>query len=333
MRRTTHVLLAAVSLAASLSTAVFAQATAKPGEPHAVAVDPALPAYSAAQGVSGAIKSVGSDTLNNVMAHWSELFKKNYPAVQVESEGKGSGTAPPALTNGQSQLAPMSREMSKKELDAFQASHGYEPTKLRVAIDCLAVFVNKDCPLEQISVEQAKKIFSVDGPDMTWGDLGVTAPAWKSKPISLYGRLSNSGTYAYFKDHALGGKDYKKTVKEQPGSSAVVQGVAADTYAMGYSGIGYRTSGVKALRLSRDGATGTEPTLENALSGEYALARFLYVYVNRDPRAGLDPLRAEFVKMIYTKEGQESVIKDGYFPVPADVAREDLKAAGLTPGF
>jgi phosphate transport system substrate-binding protein len=328
----------AVIVSASLGFSCFAGEPVKSAptakvEASAVQVDPALPSYSATQGVSGSIKSVGSDTLNNVLAHWSELFKKFYPAVQVEAEGKGSSTAPPALTNGQSQFAPMSREMSKKEIDAFQAAHGYAPTKLRVAIDCLAIFVNKDCPLDQLTVAQARKLFSVEGPDMTWGDLGVASAEWKDKPVSLYGRLSNSGTYGYFKDHALGGKDYKKTVKEQPGSSAVVQGVAADKFAMGYSGIGYRTSGVKALKLSADQPTGVEPTLSNALSGEYPLARFLYVYINRDARQPLDPLRAEFVKMIYTKEGQESVIKDGYFPVPAEVAREDLSSVGISPSF
>ena len=199
------------------------------------AVDSALPKYKVVEGVSGSIKSVGSDTMNNVMTHWQEEFKKLYPSVQTAMEGKGSSTAPPALTEGQSQFGPMSREMKGSEIDGFEKKFGYKPTGLRTGIDALAIFVNKDCPIDEISLEQAKAIFSVDGKDMTWGDLGVTNADWASKPIALYGRNSSSGTYGYFKEHVLSKKDYKKTVKEQPGSSGVVQAIGSDKFAMGYS--------------------------------------------------------------------------------------------------
>ncbi|MDX9912395.1 MAG: PstS family phosphate ABC transporter substrate-binding protein [Phycisphaerales bacterium] len=308
---------------------VLALALVSVGANAQTGLDPSLPTYQAVSGVSGSVKSMGSDTMNNLMTLWAEDFKKIYPNVKIEIEGKGSSTAPPALTEGIAQFGPMSRAMKSSEIDAFKARHGYEPTKLPAAIDCLAVFVHRDCPIDEISIEQLQKVFSVAGPDMRWGDLGVDDPAWKSQPISLYGRNSASGTYGFFKEFALGGNDYKATVKEQPGSSTVVQGISTDRFGMGYSGIGYTAAGVKALRVSSQGGEAMAPDVEHAYSGDYPLARFLYVYVNNDPRKALDPLRAEFVRFMFSREGQESVLKDGYYPVTADIAREALADAGL----
>jgi len=304
-------------------------APAKPAGPQAVKVDPKLPEYTPAQGVSGAIKSIGSDTLNNVMAHWGDEFKRSYPSVRVEVEGKGSGTAPPALLEGQCQFGPMSRPMKASEVDAFKKKFGYEPLQLRTGIDTLAIFVNKDNPIEEISLEQAKKVFSVAGPAMTWGDLGVKDTKLAGQPVILYGRNSASGTYGYFKEHALGGADYKASVKEQPGSSAVVQAVATDPASIGYSGIGYKTADVKMLKIRTGAGPAVEGNYETALSGEYPLARFLLVYVNKNPNESLEPLRGEFVKMIFSKVGQEAMIKDGYFPLPASIAAQEVKKAGL----
>lgn len=301
------------------------QGDSKPSTP----LDAALPEYKATQGVSGKIVSIGSDTMNNVMAHWMEEFKKLYPGVTTEMEGKGSSTAPPALIKGQAQFAPMSREMKPSEVAEFEKTFGYKPTLFKSSIDALAIFVHKDCPISELSLEQAKKVFSVAGPDMTWSDLGVKDAKYQGKPVQLYGRNSSSGTYAYFKEHALGGSDFKSTTKEQPGSSSVVQAIASDPFAMGYSGIGYKTAGVKMLKLKKGDAPAAEGTYEACLSGEYPLARFLYVYVNKDPNKALDPLRAEFVKMMFSKSGQEAVTKDGYFPVTAEIAKDEVKKAGL----
>ena len=296
-------------------------------------IDSKLPTYRPVSGVSGNIKSIGSDTMNNLMTLWGEEFKSFYPAVQVEIEGKGSSTAPAALIEGQAQFGPMSRAMKSSEIDSFEQRFGYKPKALRTGIDALAVFVHKDNPLDEISIDQLTQVFSVSGKDMTWGDLGVRDRSWASRPVSLYGRNSASGTYGYFKDVALQGNDYKASVKEQPGSSAVVQGVASDRFSMGYSGVGYATAGVKMLKVSLDGGEAFAPEAEYANSGEYPLARFLYLYVNADPITGLDPLRGEFVKLIFSQQGQEVVLKDGYYPVSANVAREDLKACKLNPNF
>ena len=296
-------------------------------------IDSKLPSYRPVSGVSGNIKSIGSDTMNNLMTLWGEEFKGFYPAVQIEVEGKGSSTAPPALIEGQAQFGPMSRAMKASEIDAFEKRFGYKPTALRTAIDALAVFVHKDNPINEISIQQLTDVFSVAGENMTWGDLGVRDSAWANRPVSLYGRNSASGTYGYFKKVALQGNDYKPTVKEQPGSSAVVQGVGTDRYGMGYSGVGYATADTKMLMVSLDGGQAFGPEAEYANSGEYPLARFLYLYINADPIKGLDPLRAEFTKLIFSQQGQEVVLKDGYFPVSANVARDDMKACRLNPRF
>lgn len=288
-------------------------------------LDPALPGYQTVSGVSGNLKSIGSDTLNNLMTLWAEGFRKAYPNVRIGIEGKGSSTAPPALIEGTAQIGPMSRPMKAEEIDAFEKKHGYKPTEVKVAIDALAVFVHKDNPLKGISLKQVDGIFSKTrksgGDDITeWGQLGLDA--WKGRPVSLFGRNSASGTYGFFQEHALGKGDFKATVKEQPGSSAVVQGIGADPYAIGYSGVGYKTSGVRALPLSGDDGTFYEPNYDNALSGDYPLARFLMVYVNKKPGQPLDTLTLEFLKFVLSKEGQAIVEKDGYYPVPAEVAAE-----------
>jgi phosphate transport system substrate-binding protein len=319
---------------AAATTPAGGQAVDGAGHSAAVTIDPALPAYSPRESVTGSLKSIGSDTMLNLMTVWSATFAGYHPSVQVGVEGKGSSTAPPALLENQAQFGPMSRAMSREEVAAFSAKFGYEPTALRAAIDCLAVFVHKDCPIDEISVETLEKLFSVSGPEMTWGDLGVEREGWADRPVSLYGRNSASGTYMFFKQAALNKQDFKASVKEAPGSSGVVAAVAADPYAMGYSGVGYRTPDVKLLNVSfEDGEDGVAPVLEAANDGTYPLARFLYVYVNYDARTGLDGLRAEMVRLIFSRDGQENVIQDGYYPVSAGVAREELEKVGIEAGF
>ncbi len=298
-------------------------------------VDPKLPKYKPTSGVSGNIKSVGSDTMNNLMTLWSEAFLKFYPNVQVEIEGKGSSTAPPALIAGTSTFGPMSRAMKDKEVDAFEKKFGYKPTPLETSIDMLAVYVHKDNPIKELSLQQVDAIFSkgrkggASKDIRTWGDLGLTG-AWANKPISLYGRNSASGTYGYFKKKALFGGDYKDSVKEQPGSSSVVQGVASDLGGIGYSGIGYKTADVKAVPLkSTPKGKAIPATAEWAYTGKYPLARFLLIYVNYEPGKKLDPLRAEFIKFMFSQSGQKDVIKDGYFPINAKIALRNLARLGL----
>jgi phosphate transport system substrate-binding protein len=294
----------------------------------AVKVDEALPAYQTVSGVSGNLNSIGSDTLNNLMTFWAEGFQASYPNVNIQIEGKGSTTAPPALIEGTAQLGPMSRAMKGTEIDAFEKKYGYKPTEIKVAIDALAVFVHKDNPIKGMTLQQVDGVFSstFKGGGKNIADWGDLMPEWKGKAISIFGRNSASGTYGFFKEVALNKGDYKPTVKEQPGSSGVVQGIATDLASIGYSGIGYATSGVRAVPLGTKTEAMYEANMENCLSGKYPLARFLYVYVNKKPGQPLDTLTLEFVKFVLSKPGQEIVVKDGYFPLPASVAAEVVQS-------
>lgn len=292
-----------------------------------VQVDPAMPSYTVVPGVSGTLNSIGSDTLNNLMTLWAEGFKAKYPNVKIQIEGKGTSTAPPALIAGTAQLGPMSRPMKGEESDAFEKAFGYKPTEIKVAVDALAVFAHKDNPIKGLTMKQVDGLFSSTrksgSEDLTeWGQVGLDA--WKGRAVSLYGRNSASGTYGFFKEHALMKGDYRATVKEQPGSSAVVQGVSSDLYALGYSGVGYKTAGVRGLPLGTEPGKLFEPSYENCLSGDYPMARFLMIAINKKPNAPLDTLTKEFLKYVLSKDGQEVVVKDGYYPMPLEIVKEVL---------
>ena len=310
--------------AAVVSTSGFAEAK----------VDAKLPTYEKVTGVSGNISSVGSDTLANLMTFWAEEFKKQYPNVAVQIQAAGSSTAPPALTEGTSNLGPMSRAMKDKEIEAFEKKFGYKPTAVPVAIDALAVFVNKDNAIKGMSIEQVDAIFSSTrtcgaAKDVTkWGQVGVGGQLSNSD-IQLYGRNSVSGTYGYFKKVALCKGDFKSSVNEQPGSASVVQSVATSLNGIGYSGIGYKTSSVRAIPLSKSGTKYVEASAENALNGSYPLARALYVYVNKAPGKAMEPLEREFLKLVMSKQGQEIVVKDGYIPMPYSMVKKTMAKLGI----
>ena len=308
-----------------IACVVVLQATAQAQE------DSPVSEYQKMSGISGSANSIGSDTMNNLMTLWLEGFRKHYPSVTIQVEGKGSSTAPPALIEGTAQFGPMSRPMKASEIDKFEKHFGYPPTVLRTSLDALAVFVNKDNPIKGLTLQQVDAIFSKTRRGeyqeniARWGQLGLEGD-WKNAAFSLYGRNSASGTYGFFKDHALFKGDFKDEVKEQPGSASVVQGVAEDRYSMGYSGIGYKTSGVRVIPLALEtGESFREGTIENVIDGSYPLGRFLYLYINKAPNKPLDPLVREFCKFIFSKEGQAIVVKDGYMPVPYQVVKEELE--------
>jgi phosphate transport system substrate-binding protein len=308
----------------------FASAALVSGTAGAVqTVDAGIPDYQKASGIAGNLSSVGSDTLANLMTLWAEEFNREYPNVNIQIQAAGSSTAPPALTEGTSNLGPMSREMKDDELEAFEKKYGYKPTAVPVAIDALAVFVNKANPIKGLTIPQVDAIFSstrkcgYETDIDTWGNAGVAA--WGSKSIQLYGRNSVSGTYGYFKEHALCKGDYKSNVNEQPGSASVVQSVTSSKNGIGYSGMGYVTSGIKAVPLAKKaGEPFVEASPENAIKGTYPLSRYLYVYVNKKPNQPLAPLENEFMKMVLSKTGQQVVIKDGFIPLPAKVVEKVL---------
>jgi len=293
-----------------------------------------LTPYIKTPGISGSLSSVGSDTLAGMMTLWVEEFKRLYPNVNGQVQASGSSTAPPALTEGTAQFGPMSRPMRNREIESFERARGYRPTALRVAIDAIGVFVQRDNPVQGLNFRQLDAIFSSTlrcgetRPITTWSQLGLEYE-WAKRGIQMFGRNSVSGTYGYFKQNALCGGDFKNNVNEQPGSASVVQSVASSINAIGYSGVGYRVSGVKLLSISQDGTDYVAPTQQNILSGDYPLSRYLYVYINKDPHKPLPPLQREFVRFIYSQQGQAIVVKDGYMPISPEVAQQELKKLGI----
>lgn len=292
-----------------------------------------IPDYQPVRGISGNLSSVGSDTLANLMILWGEEFKRVYPNVNIQIQAAGSSTAPPALTERTANIGPVSREMKDNEIEAFESRYGYKPTAVPVAIDALAVYVHIDNPLPGLTLAQVDAIFSSNQrcglrqSIQTWGDLSLPGP-WQRRNIQLFGRNSVSGTYGYFKEVALCGGDFKNNVNEQPGSASVVQAVGASINGIGYSGIGYLTSSVRPVPLARNADLPfVEVSAENALAGSYPLARFLYIYINKEPNRELPPLEEEFLKLILSTAGQSVVERDGYIPLPArvvEVARRNL---------
>ncbi|WP_318485475.1 PstS family phosphate ABC transporter substrate-binding protein [Photobacterium leiognathi] len=301
---------------------------------YAQTSDVALMPYKRVSGISGNLSSVGSDTLANLMTYWAEEFKRRYPNVNIQIQTAGSSTAPTALVEATAQIGPMSRMMKTKEIEAFEQEYGYKPTAIKVAVDALAVFVHEDNPLKGINFEQLDAIYSRTlrcgglEPINQWGQLGLTG-SWQNRGIQLFGRNSVSGTYGYFKKRALCRGDFRNNVNEQPGSASVVQSVSTSLNAIGYSGIGYKTTGIKAIPVAREGDDYVEATIENSVNGRYPLSRFLYVYVNKHPNKPLAPMEGEFLRFILSSDGQKIVQKDGYIPLPVAVVEQNLAKLGL----
>lgn len=293
-----------------------------------------LEPYQKVSGVSGAITSVGSDTLATLMLLWAQEFRHLYPNINIQVQASGSSTAPTALTEATSQFGPMSRPMKVKELEAFERQYGYPPVQLKIAIDAIGIFVHKDNPITGLNFQQVDAIFSSTlkcGATRSldsWQQLGVKAD-WAKLGFQLFGRNSVSGTYGYFKQHALCDGDFKRQVNEQPGSASVVQSVASSINSIGYSGVGYQVSKARLLPIAREGQEYVEPSRKNILNGQYPLARYLYIYVNKNPLKPLPKTQAEFLKFIYSKQGQLGVEKDGYVPLSKELAAAQLRQVGL----
>lgn len=299
-------------------------------EAHGREIDPHLRDYESSVTCSGPLNSIGSDTLNNLMTLWAEAFRKIHPKVQIQVEGKGSSTAPPALIAGTAEMGPMSRKMKSEEEEDFEARFGFKPTPIGVALDSLAVYVNRHNPIKSLTLQEVDAIFSITRKGGltnidTWGQLGLKGN-WEHRSISMYGRNSASGTYGFFKKNALFKGDFKKKVKQKPGSASVVLGISEDLGGIGYSGIGYITSSVRKVPLSwNSNSQAHPPTYESVIRGDYPLGRMLYIYVAKKPNQPLRPIVREFLKLVLSKRGQEIVVKDGYLPLTAELAEKQLK--------
>jgi phosphate transport system substrate-binding protein len=294
-------------------------------------VDPKLPDYKRAGDLSGRLRSQGSSGLSVLLNHWSDEFKRIYPSVEMDITGGGSGTALPALLNGSADMAPMSRAMGASELEQFQTKFGYAPTRVTIALDAIAIFVNKNNPLTKISLAQLDGVFSVTrkrgAADIKlWGQLGLDGD-WREREIILKTPDSSHGMYILFREMVLQGGDFRYNTLPEPVSTSIVQGVGTQAGAIGFASYFYDSRRSRPLAVSTaEAGTFFEPTQENCTSGKYPLTRFLYIYVNRKPGATLNPLTGQFLTFVCSKQGQETLARGGSYPLSADVvARECLK--------
>lgn len=288
------------------------------------------PSYERQPGVAGKITSTGSDTLANLMTFWSQEFRVLYPQVKFQIQAEGSSTAPPALTEGTATIGPMSRELKPSEIQAFVRAHGYPPVVLKVALDAIAIFVDRRSPLQGLTLSQIDAIFSStlycgEAQSIThWRQLGVGS-SQGNLPIRLFGRNSVSGTYGLFKVMAMCDGDFKTTINEQPGSASVVLSVASSNGAMGYAAFGYKTAGVRALPIGETLDSLIPLTIDSVREERYPFSRFLYIVVNKSPDEALPVLEREFLRFILSQEGQRLVQRDGYFPIRDDMVSRQRK--------
>lgn len=318
--------------AAAAGAAVPAPAPA-PVVPVPAAVASSKGGYKPGAEITGRLRSTGSDSMDQIMEDWAKGFAAYHPKLRLSHEGKGSSTAMPALLEGRADIGPMSRPLKREEIAQFERKFGYAPTQVRTAVDALAIYVHPANPILKsgLTLKQLDAIFSTTrkrggAAVVTWGDLGLTGD-WKGAPVRVFSRNNASGTYGFFRDEVLAKGEFRDDAKFLPGSAEVVAAVGADKFAIGYSGIGYRTSAVAAVNVAVDEVSGyKEPSEANALTGEYPIARGLFVTLNRKPGEPASDLHREFVSYILSPEGQDAVKREGYFPVPAkEIPPELLK--------
>ena len=258
------------------------------------------------------IQVKGSDTMVNLAQAWAEAYHKIKPDVRIEVSGGGSGTGIAALIAGTVDIADASREMKPQEREAAKKNTGKEPKETTVGYDALAVYVHKDNPLNEITIKQLREIYAEGGTITKWSQLGVKVPGCDSDEIVRVSRQSNSGTYVYFREHVLEKRDYKSGSRDMNGSKEVVELVSHTPCAIGYSGMGYATPEVKMLKIARKkGEPAYAPTVANAVSKKYPIARALYVYTLGEPTGAVK----DYIDWILSPAGQKIVAQIGYVPL------------------
>jgi len=246
----------------------------------------------------------GSDTMVILAQRWAEKYMESHPNVSIQVTGGGSGTGISALINGTTDICNASRPMKSTEIDKLKQRFGSLGVEIKSAKDGLSIYVNEANPVNELSLDQLKKIYT--GKTTNWKDVGGN-----DAKIILYSRENNSGTYVYFKDNVLNGDDYSATAQNMPGTASVVNAVSKDKNGIGYGGAAY-AKGIKDVAVKKNaGSTAFLPTLENVKSGNYPISRFLYMYVRSKPTG----VMKEYIDWILSAEGQDVVSKVGYFPV------------------
>lgn len=259
------------------------------------------------------IQNIGSDTMVNLAQAWAEHYAKVVPGVSIEVSGGGTGVGVAALINGTAEIANCSRKLEPDEVEKAKKATGKEPKEFLVGFDGLAVFVHKDNPLEQISLEELAEIYREGGAINKWSDLKVTVPAGGKDEIVRVSRQNNSGTYHYFRETIVGKKhDFKAGSLDMNGSKEVVELIGKTVGAIGYSGLGYATPAVKILKIAKvKGEPGVAPSIAAVHDKSYPISRPLFMYTPGEPSA----TASAYLKWITGDEGQKIVAENGYIPL------------------
>lgn len=276
--------------------------------------------YDTQAGVFGSITSIGSDTLATLVSLWAEQFQRMYPHIKFQIQASGSATASQALTQGTASIGPMSRALTPIEVQRFTRRYGYPPTSLVVAVDAMAIYVEKNNPLAELNMQQIDAIFSMTrfcGGSKNirrWQQLGI-GKFGDTRDIQVFGRNSASGTYDLFKNLALCDGDFDIRVNEMPSSSSVVQSIASSIGGIGYAALGHGNTDVKAVAIGKRGGPFYAPTADNIRAARYPYTRYLYIVVNKAPDAPLPTLEKSFLSFILSDQGQKIVQQSNYYPV------------------
>lgn len=313
-------------------------------------IQPDIESYVAKSAVHGRMTIAGSDTMQPVLSKLAMEFRRRHADIKIAVQGsrdsrlspedvfltgistmrRGDGDTAGHFGAYDVQLLASSRALTEQEIKRFQSRYGYAPTAIAIAQDAVAVYVNQENPISRLTLAEVDAIFSATRkrglPDIReWGQIGVDGP-WAHAPIRLYGRDQKStGTLPFFKQVVMQGGEFKKELIPEPGSASVIVAVGKDREGIGYSGIGFQTSTVKAVPLS-DGTGGppVEPTIDTVMQGQYPLSRPLYLYVNKDPKEEWEPKIIEFLRFINSREGQETVARTGIYPLSSHQVTQNL---------
>lgn len=319
--------------------------TAKP------AVEPEIAAYQSSADLSGRILNIaGSDTMQPLLAKLASEFSKRHPGVRIVLEDVGSDEAIREFTIGYSlqrrgekarkghdgatelNLLASSRELTEQEIKAFRTTNGYEPLAVPIARDAVTIYVHRDNPIEGVTMAQIDAMFSAERKRgfsdeiKTWGQLGLQG-AWQSQPIRLYGRNKDSGTRSFFQTVALLDGDLREEIREQPGSASEVLAIARDPLGIGYAGVGFQTSQVRVVPVAKEpGMPFIAPSTASVMDGSYPLRRRLRLYVDKAPNVKLDPVIAEFLRFVHSREGQRTIVQSGLYPLSQHEVADNLAA-------
>jgi phosphate transport system substrate-binding protein len=265
------------------------------------------------------IQNKGSDTMVNVAQVWAEEYRKVAPEVEVEVSGGGSGVGLAALIRGTVDIANASRDIKPSEAEQAVKNTGKSPLEFTVGYDALAVYVHKDNPLSEVALEELADIYAEGGRTTRWSEIGVKIPGAADQTIVRVSRQSSSGTYEFFREHALGNRDFRLGSRDLNGSKEVVELVGSTPTAIGYSGMGYATPAVKMLKVAaRAGAPAVAPTVAGVHDKSYPLARSLHLYTLGEPQGAVK----RYLAWILSDAGQRVVEESGYVPVPPDQRRK-----------